>query len=168
MTKRKSIQIKAAFFAVVFGLNPVIGFACSLDIDMGFNSRLHAGFETEAVVHIHKDGKKHIHYEEKHEHKKPHSHDNHKKAHSHSGDKKSHSEKEKGCCTDEVKKFVELDKSLPQALKIIHPDFLITFFDVYYNADLPPNDIVKNIKQFVRSYHPPIPDIRIAIQSFQI
>jgi hypothetical protein len=159
MNRARSIQIKAALLAVIFGLNTVIGFACSLNIDMGFNSSHHGHDETEAVVHIHKDGKKHIHYEEKQDHKKPHSH----------GDKKAHSGKEKdNCCTDQVKKFEELDKSLPQSLAIIHPDFLIAFFDVYYNAALPANDIVRNIKQFVRSYHPPIPDIRIAIQSFQI
>ena len=153
MSKTRCIQIKAAFLSLVFGLNPAIGFACS--IDMGFKSDHHAGSEgTEAVIHIHKDGKKHIHYEKKHDH---------------SGSKKKHSEKEKdNCCSDQVKKFEALDKSLPHQLNIIHPTFLIAFFDVYFNADLPAIDIVKNIKQFVRSYHPPIPDIRIAIQSFQI
>ena len=160
MNIRKSIKIKAAVLAFVFGLNPLIGFACSLDIDMGFNSDHHETNETEAVVHIHADGKKHIHYEKKQDHQKSHSHDQ---------SKNEHPKKEKqGCCNDQVKKFEELDKSLPQSLHIIHPTFLITFFDVYYNADLPTNVIVRNIKQFVRSYHPPIPDIRIAIQSFQI
>jgi hypothetical protein len=161
MSKTSSIQFKAAVLALVFALNPVIGFACSIGIDMGFNSSHHgAGVETEAEVHIHKDGKKHIHYGKKHDHKEPHSH---------SGDKKTHSDEEKdNCCNDHVKKFEDLDKSLPQSPTIIHPDFLIAFFDVYYNADLPANDIVQNIRQFVRSYHPPIPDIRIAIQSFQI
>jgi hypothetical protein len=162
MKRSRSIQIKAALLALIFGLNTVIGFACSINIDMGFNSSHHGHDETEAVVHIHEDGKKHIHYEEKKDHKQPHSHGE---------DKKAHSEKEKqkdNCCTDQVKKFDELDKSIPQSLTISHPDFLIPFFDVYYNAELPSNDIVRNIKQFVRSYHPPIPDIRIAIQSFQI
>lgn len=162
MNKTRSIQIKAAFLVLVFGLNPIIGFACSINIGMGFNSSHHGHDETGAVVHIHKDGKKHIHHEKKQDHKKPHSH---------SGEKKGHSEKEKkkdNCCTGQVKKFEELDKSLPQSLNITHPDFQTAFFDVYYNAELPANDIVRNIKQFVRSYHPPIPDIRIAIQSFQI
>lgn len=162
MNNRKSIQLKAAFLVLVFGMNTVVGFACSIGIDMGFNSRSHHNSGKEAVVHIHKDGKRHIHYEDKKEHKKPHSHGEHKKAH-------ADEEKQKdNCCTNQVKKFEELDKAVPQSITIIHPDFLIAFFDVYYNADLPPNDVVKNIKQFVRSYHPPIPDIRIAIQSFQI
>lgn len=161
MSKTISIQIKSAFLALVFGLNPVIGFACSIDIDMGFNSGHHGTVEeTEAVVHIHKDGKKHIHHEKRNDHKK---------SHSLNGDKKADSEKEKqNCCSDQVKKFEEIDKSLAHSINIIHPIFIIAFFDVYYNAALPANDIVRNIKQFVRSYHPPIPDIRIVIQSFQI
>lgn len=161
MTMSKSIQIKAAFLALVFALNPVIGFACSIDIDMGFNSsHQEENEETEAVVHIHKDGKKHIHYEKKQDHKK---------SHTHQDDKKKHSDEEaQNCCRDQVIKFEELDKSLPHSLNIIHPIFLISFVDVYYNPDLPAKDIVRNIRQFVRSYHPPIPDIRVAIQSFQI
>lgn len=31
-----SIKIKAAFLLVVFALNTVVGFACSLGVDMGF------------------------------------------------------------------------------------------------------------------------------------
>ncbi len=73
MNYKKSIKFKAALLAVIFGLNPVIGFACSINIDMGFNSNHHGHEEAEAVVHIHKDGNKHIHYEKKQEHKKPHS-----------------------------------------------------------------------------------------------
>ena len=161
MKLSKSIRIKAAFLALVFALNPVIGFACSIDINMGFNSghRLE-NHETEAVVHIHKDGKKHIHYEEKQDREKPHAH--------HGGTKKHSEEKDKNCCNDQVKKFEELDKSLPHALYIVHPIFLISFFDAYYSVDLPAILLVKNIKQFLRNDHPPITDIRIAIQSFQI
>jgi hypothetical protein len=158
MTMTRSIQIKAAFLALVFALNPVIGFACSINIDMGFNARHHE--ETEAVVHIHKDGKEHIHYEKKQDHQKSHSNHSDKKAHS--------DEKSNDCCTDQVKKFEELDKSVPHSLTIVHPIFLLSFIDAYYNIDLPSEDIVSNIKQFVRNYHPPIPDIRIAIRSFQV
>jgi hypothetical protein len=148
---------------MVFALNPVAGFACSLGFDTGFNSRHHdSDEETEAVVHIHENGERHIHYEKKKDHSHPHSQ---------TGDRKEHAEKEKqkdNCCTDQVIKFEELDKSIPQKPVVVHPTFLISIFDVFYQADLPANDIVRNIKQFVRSYHPPIPDIRIAIQSFQI
>ena len=161
MSKTKSIKIKAAILTLVFGLNTIIGFACSIGIDMGFNAKhSHHDDNLKAKVHIHDDGKKHIHDE-----KKP----DHKKSHSHNGNKKSHSEEKKdNCCTDQVKKFEELDKSIPQGSNIIHPVFLIAYFDVFYKADLRSNDVVKDIKQFLRSYHPPIPDVRIAIRSFQI
>ena len=47
---------------LVFSLNTVIGFACAVGINMGFNTTHHHEEEaTEAVVHIHKDGKKY-HY----------------------------------------------------------------------------------------------------------
>lgn len=141
----------------VFALNTVVGFACSVGVDMGFNAKhLNTDEATEAVVHIHKDGKKHIH----HEKKENHSHDkNHYKL-----------GKDKGnCCTDDVKQFQDLDKAVPNSLYFVHPVFLAAFVATYCNLSLfPYTDVVKDIKPFVRSYHPPIPDIRIAIQSFQI
>ena len=169
MNKSSSIKLKAAFLLAAFGLNTVVGFACSLGLDMGFNSKDHHQMDhddheaTEAVVHIHSDGKKHIHYEKKSEPKpgKSHHHDENQN-HSSSNDDKEN------CCTDQVLKIEQSDKAVPHSLNIIHPTFLISFFDVFYSVSLPTTDIVKNIKQFVRSYHPPIPNLRIAIQSFQI
>jgi hypothetical protein len=59
-TKRK-YKIIASFLLTIFSVNTVVGFACSVGIDMGFNSKHHHDEEsTEAVVHIHADGKKHI------------------------------------------------------------------------------------------------------------
>ena len=165
LKRNTSIKLKAAFLLAVFALNTVVGFACSVGVDMGFNSKHHDENEaTEAVVHIHKDGKKHIHHEKKESH-------HHDKAHKHSG--ASHHQKpdkkEGNCCTDDVKQFQDLDKSVPHSLNIVHPVFLTAFVSSYYNISLLPyTDVVKDIKPFVRSYHPPIPDMRIAIQSFQI
>jgi hypothetical protein len=160
-----SIQLKAAFLLIVFALNTVVGFAFSVGVDMSFNTKHHGEEEvTEAVVHIHKDGKKHIH----HEKKESHSHDN---SHKHNEPSKAKNSKgdEGNCCTDNVKKFQQLDKSVPNSVNIIHPVFFTAFVAVHYNITLLPHtDIVRDIKPFVRSYHPPIPDIRIAIQSFQI
>lgn len=148
----------------MFSLNTAVGFACSVGLNMGFNSKHHNDEEsTEPVVHIHKDGKRHIHHEKKNSH-------NHDKSHHHDQAKGHHeSDKKKdNCCNDEVKQFTQLDKSIPHSFNIIHPNFLIAFFDVFYSVNLPTSGIAKDIKQFVRSYHPPISNIRIAIQSFQI
>jgi len=164
MPSKRKYKIIAAFLLTVFSLNTVVGFACSVGIDMGFNSKHHHYEDaTEAVVHIHYDGKKHIHYEKKENHNPGKSH-HHEQANNHhkSGNKKDN------CCNDQILQFEQLDKSVPHSLNIIHPISLTAFFDAFYNVILPSSDIVKDIKQFVRSYHPPISDIRIAIQSFQI
>lgn len=164
MSQSRKYRIIAACLVTVFSLNIIVGFACSLGLDMGFNSKHHQDEEaTVAVVHIHKDGKRHIHQEKKNSH-------NHDKSHHHDQAKNHHEpDKEKdNCCNDEVKQFAQLDKSVPHSLNILHPNFLISYFDAFYYVDLPSFDIVKDIKQFVRSYHPPISNIRIAIQSFQI
>ncbi len=169
MSVAGSIKLKAVILLVAFGLNTVVGFACSLGLDLGYNSTDHhqkdrdGHKETEAVVHIHADGEKHIHYEKK---SKP----DHGKSH-HQEKKENHpksKEDKDNCCADQVMKLEQSDKAVTQSLNINHPTFLISFFDVFYSVTLPTTDIVKNIKQFVRSYHPPISNIRIAIQSFQI
>ena len=148
---------------LVFGLNTVVGFACSVGLDMGFNSKHHHDAATEAVVHTHKDGKKHIHYGKKAAHK--HNKANHQDP---LNDQQKSKPGKDDCCNDKVLKLEQLDKSVTRSLNIIHPNFIVSTFDEFYNVSLPTIDIIKNIRQFVRSYHPPIPDVRIAIQSFQI
>jgi hypothetical protein len=163
MKQQKKYKTIAAFLLTVFSLNTVVGFACSVGLDMGYNSKHHHEDEaTEAVVHIHKDGKKHVHYEKKDSHSSSKSHKQDQAKNHHSDQKKD------DCCGDEVTRFSQLDKTVPASLDIIHPIFLTSFFDIFSSVVLPSSDIIKDIKQFVRSYHPPIPDIRIAIQSFQI
>ena len=163
MPNKRKYKVIAVLLVTVFSLNIVVGFACSVGVDMGFNSKHHNEDATEAVVHIHSDGKKHVHYGEK-------KNDNHSKSHHHDQENNHHKSgnKKDNCCNDEITKFIQVDKNLPQSLNIIHPFFLLAFFDAFYDVVLPSTDIVKDIKQFVRSYHPPISNIRIAIQSFQI
>ena len=99
MKRSISIQLKAALLLIVFSMNTVIGFACAMNVDMGFNNKHHHDDEaTETTVHIYADGKKHQHHEE---------------ATKHHHDSKENSEKG-GCCTDGVIKFQSLDKSLIQ------------------------------------------------------
>lgn len=201
MKSSTSIKLKAAFLLVVFATNTIVGFACSLGLDMGYNSKHHGeDAATEAVVHIHKDGKKHIHYEKKksnntdnshqpgekkatkavvHIHKdaERHLHNEKKESHrhdkSHTHDEANNAEQSKkdkdNCCTDEVKNFQQIDKSIPNSVNIIHPVFFTAFVAAYYDITLLSHtNVVRDIKPFVRNHHPPIPDIRIAIQSFQI
>jgi hypothetical protein len=150
---------------MIFSLNTIVGFACSVGVDMGFNSKHHHKEEaTGAVVHIHKDGKQHLHHERKngHSHDRSNNHDETVTDHKAGGDKDD-------CCNNKVRSFEQLDKSVPASQSLVHPVFFTAFLTSYYNINIIPHSgVIKDIKPFVRSYHPPIPDIRIAIQSFQI
>jgi hypothetical protein len=151
MNKITSIQLKAAFLMVIFGLNMAVGFACALGVDMNFNSHHHDEEATE--IHVHADGKKHIHQ---------------KKLPEHHHDDKTNSKKD-DCCNDKVVKISLEDKAVPQFASITIPVFFSAFIASYYNLDIAyPSQVTASIRYFTRCYHPPIPDIRIAIQSFQI
>ena len=152
MKRSISIHFKAAFLLLVFALNTLVGLACALGVDMRFNTSNHHKEEaTEVVVHTHADGKKH----------------QHKKASHHDANQKK--DEKGGCCSDSVVKFSQLDKSVPQPDTIINPVFFIAFVPTWFNININySSQTSTSIKYFVRCYHPPIPDIRIAIQSFLI
>ena len=149
MNRKKSIQFKAASLLIAFSLNTVIGFACAVGLDMGFNSHHHEQNAIEATENHHHD-KSHNHGEaDIHHHKANNEKDN--------------------CCNDEVMKFQKVDKNIATSFSSINPVFFTSFLTSFYNIDiLSSNNRISEIKYFVRSHHPPIPDIRIAIQSFQI
>ena len=142
---------------IVFSLNTVIGFACAVGIDMGFNTAHHQEEATKAVVHIHKDGKKHVHHEAAKHHDEA-DNDHHKK------------DSKDNCCHDKVIKFNEVDKSATHSFNTgVNQIFFTTFPASFYSLNpFYISYINTGNKYFVRSHHPPIPDIRIAIQSFQI
>ena len=154
MKRNISIQLKAAFLLIVFGLNTMVGFACAMGVDMGFNTTHH--HDEEAIeVHEHADGFKHDHHKQaaKHQHE----------------ENKPEKEEKKGCCNDDVQKLQSLDKALNQNAKTVIdvPVFtaIISAFlgiDVYNLSNNYPS------KYRVRFFYPPPTDIRIAIQSFQI
>ncbi|NCI46705.1 HYC_CC_PP family protein [Sediminibacterium soli] len=152
MKRIRLIQIKAVFLLIVFSLNTVVGFACSVGMDMGFNSSHHQE-ETSAVQSV------------SHQHAKPHhEHKEVSDAHHSSHDEKNN------CCKDEVAKLSKVDKLTPKSLDIvIHQVFVAALTSTFYQFNVVPSDLhTPDNKFFVRSHHPPIPDIRVAIQSFQI
>jgi hypothetical protein len=149
MKRNISIKLKAAFLLFVFGLNTVVGFACAAGLDMGFNTHHHNEEATE--VHVHADGRKHLHKKATH----------------------SYAQKQKpgknNCCNDSVTKFSQTDKSVPPPGNTINPVFLTAFSASYCTINiLYSSQQTTSVKYFVRGHHPPIPDIRIAIRSFQI
>ena len=130
-------------------MNIIIGFACAMGVDMGFNAHHHENEEaTEVSVHDHADGKMHKHHDE---------------ATTHHGDKND------DCCNDNVLNIFQTDKSVPQSNILSNPVFFTAFISSFYITDaLYVHSQIPGIKYFFRGHHPPIPDIRIAIQSFQI
>lgn len=149
MSKAISIKLKAVFLILVFSLNTVVGFACAIGVDMGFNTTHHHKEEA-TEIHVHADGSKHHHEKKEHKHSEKDSKDD--------------------CCNDKVLKFAQVDKSIPQSLNTgINPIFFTAFTSSFYNIDvLYTSKVSTSAKYFARDHHPPIPDIRIAIQSFQI
>jgi len=149
MNRNKSIQLKAAFLLIVFSLNTVIGFACAVGLDMGFNSHHHE----ESAIEV----------TENHHHNKSHHHDEADIHHHQTNNNKDN------CCNDEVMKFQQVDKAIASSVTLVSPIFFTSFLASFYNIDIfSSKNRTSDIKYFVRSHHPPIPDIRIAIQSFQI
>ena len=126
-----------------------IGTACALGVEMGFNSQHHEEEETEVSVHKNTDGKKHHHEEAEHKH--------------------TDNDKKDNCCNDDVFKLFKTAKVVPQFAKPICPIFHTAFQPAYYTINIfYPSQVSTSNKYYVRGHHPPIPDIRIAIQSFQI
>lgn len=174
MKPQQKNKIKALFLLAVFSLNTVVAFACSVGVVMGFNREHHSySTKAQAVDHLHyKSDKRNVHHEKKESlrHSKEHKHSS-SITHQHGNSSHPHttgSDKE-NCCKDEVVKLNQTDKFVPLSFKLVHPVFFTAFLASYdHHKLLPYSGVVKEIKPFVRSYHPPIPDVRIAIQSFQI
>jgi hypothetical protein len=154
MKRNISIQLKATLLLIVFSMNTVIGFACSMGIDMGFNTTHHHDEEaTATTVHVHADGKKQHHQDE---------------ANRHHHDSKENSEKG-GCCNDGVMKFQNLDKILaPNANTFINAPVFVAILNSFLGIDMFRQPQVSHQKFIAQFSHPPPTDIRILIQSFQI
>ena len=136
MNQNHSIKLKACFLLVVFALNTIVGFACAMGVNMGFNSHHHDDEATEIAEHHH--------------------------------DKKEDSKKD-DCCNNRVITLSQADKAIIQSNSLVSPVFFTVFISSYYNPSVSfTSELNASSKYFVRSHHPPIPDIRIAIQSFQI
>ncbi len=153
------IRLKAASLLIIFSLNMFIGLACVIGIDMWFNTCHHEQNEkvNPGSTSHHHDGTE-IADHENSSHRHTESDEHHKS--------KNHRE---NCCNDEVIKFALVDKFVPHGFAGLNTIFFTTLASTFYNIDtLNTFKSFANTKYFVRHYHPPIPDIRITIQSFQI
>lgn len=146
MQSKITIQIKAAFLLVVFSLNSIMGFACSLGIDLGYNRGHHT-----PIVTNEEQTPGHCDFTEP-------------SAESNSAPAEHHD-----CCKDEVVKFTLSDKSPASSIKLDAPaQFALDVAAMYFLSVWNPQQ-VSTIHYYVQSDHPPISkDIRVAIQSFLI
>ncbi len=144
----KGIHIKAILLITVFGLNTVVGSACSLS--KAFHQAHHHRSEA-AQNHEHADGTSH-----KHKHSAAHHHKSHKNS---------------DCCSKSSVKFNKLDKSIVQTLELPMIELSpLLRMDVYYNTlVLLSRNADQSLMSFFRWRLPStIQDLRIVIQSFQI
>lgn len=165
MTKALSIQLKAYFLLFIFSSNIMVGFACAIGIDMGFNTRHHQEAES-TEIHDHADGQKHHH--EGVQTELPDHADNNKHHHD-AGYEHSPINGKDGCCKDIVLKISKADKAVPQTIQLSNKIMYVAFVPVSYSfAELHHSPIPASSNCFFYGHHPPIADIRIAIRSFQI
>ena len=131
-------------------MNTVIGFACAMGVNMGFNRHHHDEEESpEATDHHHAGGKMHQHHDAINKH--------------------HHDSEKDGCCNDDVMKFQRLDKNLTSnANAVINTPVLVTLPSSFFSIDIFRQPQVAYHKYIDQFFHPPPPDIRILIQSFQI
>ena len=135
-------------------MNTVIGFACAIGVDMGFNSKHHHDDDEEVTeTSVHVDGKEHQH---------------HDKETKHNHDSKENSEKG-GCCNDGIIKFQNLEKNLNQNnTQVIYAHVFATILSNFWSINI--FNCAKALPQQYKAsvFHPPPTDILIAIQRFQI
>ncbi|MBN9351858.1 MAG: hypothetical protein J0H55_14350 [Chitinophagaceae bacterium] len=158
MKRIKAIQFKAAILLIVFSLNTIIGFACAVGMDMGFNSKHHHA-ENETAEQSHRHGATYEHSG---------------KSSFHQNEKVSSylfsSTQNDNCCSDAVTAFSLLNKNIEPAISTpLTPVFSVCFIYPLFNVSLfSTPGISDNTSYIVRSWRLPVPDIRVAIRSFQI
>jgi hypothetical protein len=147
-----SIQSKAAFLTFVFLFNTIVGFACAIGTDMGIETDHHQKPEVSAHSHKHDKGRKH-------------------KQHEHTQAAADHHASKDNCCKDQVAKLTKADKLHQSGFDyslLSLPSFILPA--ALHSFDTTSGIVSVNIPNsyFVRHCRPPIEDVRIAIQSFQI
>ena len=165
MKRNKTIQLKAIFLLIVFSLNTIIGFACAVGLDMGFNSKHH---HDESISH---NTKPHHHSGKSHHHHHHNGSDSHttKSHHSHNEINKSGSPEKENCCNKDATQLSQADKLLGTVVYsgIEMPVALIALHFLYLSHLSSFKPEIKKIQE-IRPYILNSRGIRVSIQSFQI
>jgi hypothetical protein len=156
MTRQKKNKIRGLLLLLVFSLNTLAGFACSVGLDMGYNASHHQHEESHTVqkTNAHSDGHQHHHAPTPEPKKTEHHNEG----------------SEDDCCTNGVADFIKLDKSVASFTVIQPPIHLLAFVSHFILPTQEPSLINASSSDYVRrSWRPhDHTDLRIVIQSFQI
>ncbi len=129
----------AFFFVIFFSLSTLLGFACSLGINLGYNAHHHQAKSSSTKGHCPQHGNKQ---------KQPVNSDD--------------------CCSNSITHFHLSAKSIVPAFVFSQPLCIIAEIFHIPGANTRYLNVVKDVRLYARNHHPPIADIRIAIQSFLI
>lgn len=168
MNLSRTMKYKALFLLVSFSLNSAVGFACSLGVDMGFNSNHH---DHDSGTH-HENSDVDNHHE--HDGNNSHGHQPGTKSHHNSSGKENNtasftSQSGDNCCKDFVVSFQNMDKMVAKGCSNVQQQnvaispFVITLILGLNNTkgftnhfrippkeiDLPPPDIIVFIQSFL-------------------
>jgi len=160
MSTQQNNSIKALFLLVVFSMNTLAGFACSIGVDMGYNNHHHD------QEYSNKHDQEHSH---KHKHEVAHHNHRHPQVHLSPASSFKNIDND-DCCSNAVTKLNLSDKSIVHYIQVQPSLFPITYLPAFTVTIENPGGInVNSLFQFVRrSCSLDDTDIRIAIQSFQI
>ena len=144
-------RIKALFLIIVFSTNTIAGFACSIGIDMGYNSHHHS-------------------HEKAHHYVANKNHSKHKHNHTQPNSAQFKTGASDDCCSNDVAKFALLDKSVvDNNFHLQTPIFLFAFSTIYLHQTITYGLAENPAFQFVRrSSFLNDTDIQTAIRRFQI
>ncbi|MDQ6608814.1 MAG: hypothetical protein M3Y85_03235 [Bacteroidota bacterium] len=159
MSRQQKNKIRALFLLLLFSLNTVAGFACSIGVDMGYNTKHHEHQETKPHSH----SKTHSH-EGAHQHMQKHSLE---AFHASFSNPKSSDD----CCANDVTSFIKLDKSVASNNLLLRVPVSVLALDSYYfSSNITGFETAsKGQSSYLRRWRSlNDTDIRIAIQSFQI
>ncbi|SFD49414.1 hypothetical protein SAMN05518672_102169 [Chitinophaga sp. CF118] len=152
MKRNRTIQLKAIFLLAVFALNTLVGVACAVGLNMGFNAKHHheENAVPSAIASHHHEGLTHNHHHEE--------------------ETKAKNETEKdNCCNNDVVQFSQLDKLLAHAVNAgIEVPVIVLHLHFLYQSYLSSFPLTRAQIQVVRPYVSSSRGIRVSIQSFQI
>jgi hypothetical protein len=152
MSRQSKYRIKGFILLLVFSINTLAGFACSIGMNMGYNEDHHQ------------------HSKEPVKASTEHHHNHHDEVPQKSEKKEQHHKGGEDCCGD-ITKLNLADKSVVSSISLQAPIFLIAFVSQFLLPEVATPSLLDNTTSYSlrRSwgFHDHT-DLRIVIQSFQI